>query len=260
MPDITAMVADVFATYSTNVIMWCFVALVLGGFVKGVVGVGLPMISVPLMSFVVPPYVAAALVVLPVFPANIIQIRAGGPLLTKIKRFWPISAGIAIGTFASAPFLIAANPRVLQFIVACIVALYALQRFRKHQLSIKPRYEMPLGLASGAFAGAIGGITMLVGPLIVIYMAALRLERDVFVGSIAFVYLVTTFSIGLALAKYDQLTPTLITASILACVPAIIGVLTGSWCRKYISQTVFDKLLTVMILAIALSMFARALS
>lgn len=255
----TQWVTEVFATYSTEVIAWCAFALAMGGFVKGVMGVGLPMISVPLMSFVVPPYVAAALVVLPVFPANVIQVQAGGPFIDKVKRFWPISAGIAIGTFLSAPYLIAADPRVLQLIVACLVTLYAVQRLRKNSLFIKSEHEMPVGLLSGFGAGALGGISMLVGPLIVVYMAALRLERDVFVGSIAFVYLVTTFAIGVALAFYDQLTLTLISASILACIPATIGVLTGTWCRKYISQSVFDKLLTVMIFAIAISMFYRAL-
>jgi len=252
-------VTEVFATYPTEVIAWCGIALFVGGFVKGVLGVGLPMVSVPLMSFMVAPYVAAALVVLPVFPANIIQLQSGGPLLTKIKRFWPISLGIAVGTFISAPYLIAADPRVLQFIVASISGLYALQRIRKQNIFIKPAREKPVGLLWGFGSGALGGIAMLIGPLIVIYMAALRMERDVFVGSIAFVYLVTTLTIGLALANYDQLTPTLIWASVLACIPAVGGVVTGAWCRKYISQEVFDKLLTVLIIVISVSMFYRAL-
>jgi len=244
--------------YPGEVMLWCAFALFLGGFVKGVVGVGLPMISVPLMSFVLPAYVAAALVVLPVFPANIVQLRAGGTLGEKLQRFWPVSLGIAIGTFASAPFIIAADPKTLQFIVACIVSLYALQRLSKRDFSIKPDHEKPIGLGAGLFAGGIGGITMLIGPLVVVYMAALRLERDVFVGSIAFVYLVTTFSIAMTLAAYNQLTVSLLTASVLACVPATAGVLSGGWCRKYISQRHFDQVLTFMIVAIAFSMFYRA--
>jgi len=244
--------------YPAEVVLWCAVALFLGGFVKGVVGVGLPMISVPLMSFVLPAYVAAALVVLPVFPANIVQLRAGGTLGEKLKRFWPISVGIAVGTFTSAPFIIAADPKTLQFIVACIVSLYALQRLSKREFSIKPEHERPVGLGAGLVAGGIGGITMLIGPLVVVYMAALKLERDVFVGSIAFVYLVTTFSIAMTLAIFNQLTVSLLSASVLACIPATAGVVSGGWCRTFVSQHQFDRLLTFMIIAIAFSMFYRA--
>ena len=46
-------------------------------------------------------------------------------------------------------------------------------------------------------------------------------------GSIALVYLVTTLSIGLALASVNQLTPTLIAASLLACIPATIRCFVG---------------------------------
>jgi len=246
--------------YPGEIVLWCAFALFLGGFVKGVVGVGLPIISVPLMSFVLPAYVAAALIVLPVFPANVVQLQAGGTLLEKIRRFWPVSLGIAVGTVTSAPFIIAADARTLQFIVACIVMLYALQRLSKREFSIQPVYEKPIGLGAGLFAGGIGGITMLIGPLVVVYMAALKLERDVFVGSIAFVYLVTTFSIAMTLAAFNQLNAPLLMASVLACIPAIAGVVSGARCRKYVSQRNFDRLLTAMIVAIALSMFYRALS
>ncbi len=248
------------ADYSTEVILWCGAALLLGGLVKGIVGVGLPMIAVPLMSFVLPPYVAAALVVLPVFPANILQVRAGGALGSKIKRFWPLTLGIVCGTFAGAPILIAANPKVLQFIVACLVGLYVVQRLFRREFVIRPQHEKRTSLAAGFFTGGIGGITMLIGPLITVYMASLKLQRDVFVGSIALVYLVTTLSIGVALASFDQLTTSLMIASLLACIPATLGFITGAWCRRFVSQQWFEKVLTTMIAAIALSLFYRSLS
>lgn len=222
-------------------------------------GVGLPMIAVPLMSFVLPPYVAAALVVLPVFPANIVQLRTGGSLRQKFTRFWPLIAGVVSGVFIGAPFLLAANLQVLQFIVASIVALYALTRIRDTAYVIRPDHEKSAGLTFGLLSGAIGGLTMLIGPLITLYMAALKLPRDVFVGSIALVYLFTTFAIGVALAAYDQLTTALIIASLVACVPATLGVVAGSICRQHVSQRIFDKLLTTLLFAISVAMFYRAL-
>ena len=81
-----------------EVIVWCAAALTLGGFVKGVMGVGVPMVAVPLMSLFIPAHYAAAMVVLPVIPANLIQLRAGGKLQDKWKRFWPLIIAISVGT------------------------------------------------------------------------------------------------------------------------------------------------------------------
>lgn len=222
-------------------------------------GVGLPMIAVPLMSFVLPPYVAAALVVLPVFPANIVQLRTGGSIQQKFARFWPLISGIVAGVFLGAPVLLAANQQLLQFIVASIVGLYVLTRTRDYAIVIRPETEKPAGLAFGLLAGGIGGLTMLIGPMITLYMAALKLPRDVFVGSIALVYLFTTFAIGIALAGYDQLDAPLIAASLLACIPATIGVIAGTRCRRRVSQQFFEKLLTTLLFAISVAMFYRAL-
>ena len=240
--------------------LWCGFALLLGGWVKGVMGVGLPMIAVPLMSFVLPPYVAAALVVLPVFPANIVQLRAGGSVRQKFARFWPLICGVVAGVFLGAPILLAANQQVLQIIVASIVGFYVLTRIRNHAFVIKPEVEKPAGMAFGLLSGGIGGLTMLIGPMITLYMAALKLPRDVFVGSIALVYLFTTLAIGLALAGYDQLDAPLIAASVVACVPATLGVIAGASCRRHLSQQFFEKLLTTLLFAISVAMFYRALN
>ena len=245
--------------YPATVIAWCTLALLLGGWVKGVMGVGLPMIAVPLMTFGLPPYVAAALVVLPVFPANFIQLRAGGSLRGKVARFWPLTLGIVVGTFAGAPVLLEADQQMLQWLVAAIVGCYALQRMSRYALTIKPAAEKPAGLLFGLFAGGIGGLTMLIGPLITLYMAALKLPRDVFVGSIALVYLVTTMSIAMALATYEQLSRPLLIASALACIPATAGVMAGAWCRRFVSQQFFEKLLTGLLLFISVAMLYRSL-
>ena len=64
--------------------------LLLGGLAKGVLGVGLPMITVPLLStFILVPE-AVALMYVPVLVTNIWQAFQGGYFRTALGRFWPI--------------------------------------------------------------------------------------------------------------------------------------------------------------------------
>jgi uncharacterized membrane protein YfcA len=53
----------------------------LAGFIKGVIGLGLPTISMGLLAIIMPPVEAAAILILPSFVTNVWQMLAG-PSLT----------------------------------------------------------------------------------------------------------------------------------------------------------------------------------
>src|SRR5258707_7189006 len=63
-------------------------AFVLAGFVKGVLGQGLPTVAIGLLSLIMSPGEAAALVVIPA-------------LLTNIWRLWPMLLASFVGTFVA---------------------------------------------------------------------------------------------------------------------------------------------------------------
>ena len=76
-------------------------AFVLAGFVKGVLGQGLPTVAVGLLSLMMSPGEAAALVVIPALITNIWQAWFGRSLLMLLKRLWPTLLASFIGTFAA---------------------------------------------------------------------------------------------------------------------------------------------------------------
>jgi uncharacterized protein len=84
---------------------------VLAGFVKGVIGLGLPTVAMGLLALVMTPAQAAALLVVPSFLTNVWQ--AMGPELTPlVRRLWPMLLGICAGVGAGgAPLLAARAPR-----------------------------------------------------------------------------------------------------------------------------------------------------
>src|SRR5215213_8789471 len=76
-------------------------AFVLAGFVKGVLGQGLPTVAVGLLSLILSPGEAAALVVIPALLTNIWQAWFGPSLLPLIRRLWPTLLASFIGTFVA---------------------------------------------------------------------------------------------------------------------------------------------------------------
>ena len=71
----------------------------LAGFVKGVIGLGLPTVSVGLLSLVLPPAQAAAILIVPSLVTNIWQ-ALGPRLFVLLQRLWTMMLGICAGTYA----------------------------------------------------------------------------------------------------------------------------------------------------------------
>jgi hypothetical protein len=75
-------------------------AFLLAGLVKGVIGLGLPTVSMGLLSVVMPPAKAAALLIVPSFVTNVWQLAAGPGFGRLARRLWPMLAGVVVGTLA----------------------------------------------------------------------------------------------------------------------------------------------------------------
>jgi len=66
----------------------------LAGFIKGVIGLGLPTVSVGLLAVAMPPSRALAIVIVPAIVTNIWQTFAGSYLRDIVRRLcrcWPAS-------------------------------------------------------------------------------------------------------------------------------------------------------------------------
>jgi uncharacterized protein len=77
----------------------------LAGFVKGVIGLGLPTVAMGLLSVVMAPAQAAALLIVPSFVTNVWQLATGPRFGALARRLWPMMAGVVVGTLAGAGFM-----------------------------------------------------------------------------------------------------------------------------------------------------------
>src|SRR6476659_7149624 len=101
-------------------------AFLLAGFIKGVVGLGLPTVSMGLLAVTMAPSQAIAIVIVPAIVTNIWQ-TFGGPYLRDImRRLWPLMVGTVVGIWLNAGLLTGPYARYGTIVLGVLLVIYAL--------------------------------------------------------------------------------------------------------------------------------------
>lgn len=219
----------------------CAVVLVLAGFVKGVVGLGLPTISIGLLGLVMTPLQAAALLVIPNFVSNVWQLAIGEPVGALLKRLWPMLVGIAVGTLVGVLVLPLDASRWAIVALGVVLVIYAGIGLSAIQLRVSPDAER----WAGPLVGFVTGITTVGTGVFVVpavpYLQALGLSRGTLVQALGLSFLTSAIALAPAIAETGDLTLPVAGASLLALAPALGGMMLGQMLRNRISQSAFRR-------------------
>jgi uncharacterized membrane protein YfcA len=249
------MIADA----STFVLIAAIAALFAGGLAKGVLGVGLPMIALPLLYTSVPIREAVALMYGPVLVMNLWQTFQGGYFLIALKKFWPMMVAVAAGTWLGTKALVGIDSQTLQIVVGITVAGFSLVNLLQPKLTVPAKHALWLSIVVGLTGGFFGGLTLFVGPAVIMFMVALRVPKEEFIGTIALVYLLGIIPTGISYVAEGVLRAEHIVPTVIACVPVFFGMLFGQWIRIRINEDTFRKVLLVAMVLIGLNMVRSAL-
>ena len=248
-----------FAEYGPGIIAWCFLALTLGGFIKGALGVGTPLLTVPMMALVLPPQMAIAIMAIPVVVANLWQFAQAGRPREAVRRFWPAFVAILAGTWIGVNILASIDDRALLILVGVAVFVFAIMQGSRFRLQLPDALVKPAGIFFGGASGLIGGISSFFGPMLITYLISVRnLDKDQFVGSISFLYVSAVVPWTVMLYFYGILDQRLLLYSLFATIPVTLGLVIGQRIRRHISDARFRYLILGILLVSAVSMLWRA--
>ncbi|TPL93270.1 sulfite exporter TauE/SafE family protein [Mesorhizobium sp. B2-3-11] len=233
------------------------------GFVKGVVGMGLPTMAMGLLAVTMPPAQAAALLLIPSLVTNLWQLFTGPSFGGLCKRLWMMMAGVVIGTVTGAGLLTGAHTMMASAGLGAALVLYALVGLAKAGFTTPPRHEAwisPLvGVATGLVTGATGVFVIPAVP----YLQSLRLEKEDLIQGLGLSFTVSTLALGFGLFTTGALvSPTAqLAGSVLALAPALAGMFIGQALRQRMSvgtfRTVFFAGLLVLGAYLALEAVLR---
>lgn len=234
-------------------------ALLIGGLSKGSLGLGLPLIAMPILTWFVPVPQAIIILTIPIFVTNIWQAFQGGNFLNVVSRFWPMALALIMGIALGTRVLLSLEPQTLYLLVGVLVLIQPLIRVFKPSFQIPPRRHRQVETVVGFFSGAVGGVSGFFGPFILAYLAMLRLEKNLFAATVAVMFFVGSSALALFLAQAGVMKTEDLITSCLALIPASIGILIGQRVRGRISQHQFDGAITLVMFVMGLSLIAKAL-
>ena len=233
-------------------------AFLLSGFVKGVVGLGLPPVAMGLLTLVLPPVQAAALLVVPAFVTNLWQLLAGPRFGPLARRLWPMLAASVAGTLAAGG-LIHAGGGLANLALGLALIAYAALGLTAVRFFVPPGAESWLAPVIGAVQGVVTAATGVSSVPAAPYLAALGLARDELIQALGLSFTVSTVALAVTLAGGGSLGGSVAAASLVALVPALAGMALGSVVRGRVSEAVFRRCFFLGLLGLGLYSAARAL-
>ena len=234
-------------------------AFLLAGFVKGVIGLGLPTVSIGLLGLLMTPAQAAAVLVVPSLVTNIWQAVVGGGLLALARRLWPLLAGICVGTALGVVVLPHDDNGRATVWLGLALVVYAALGLVKVEFFVPRHAETWLGLLMGAATGAITiatGIFVMPGTP---YIQSMEFDRDKLVQALGLSFTVSTITLAAALAYTGQVQTSLAWPSIVALAAALAGMGLGQLTRGKIKAETFRLCFFVGLMLLGLHLALRGL-
>lgn len=229
----------------------------LAGFVKGVIGLGLPTIAMGLLGLWLAPAQAAVLLTVPGLVTNLVQMR-GPAFLPLLHRLRWMLVGVVAGTAAGFWLWGGLGGRWASIGLALALMAYAALGLATVRPVLSPpaarRLAFPTGAATGAITAATGVFMLPLAP----WLQANQLPRDDMVQALGIALFVSALSLGVALWWTGGFTGGAGWGSVLALLPALGGQWLGARLRRVLPEAAFRQVFFLGILALGAHLLWRS--
>lgn len=231
-----------------SIMLLVALTFLIAGTVKGVIGLGLPSVSLALLTVTLDLPTAMALLLVPSFVTNLWQASAGGNARVILVRLWPFFLMATVTVWIGVLVLTRVNLSLLTVLLGLLLVSYSVVNLGGIKLVIPARHEAWVGPLSGLTNGVLTGMT---GSFVVpgvIYLQAIGLSRDALIQAMGILFTVSTLALGLAMQQSNILTAEQTILSVGAVVPAIIGMALGQLVRGRLPEQQFRMVFFVALL------------
>jgi len=230
-------------------------ALLLAGFIKGVIGLGLPTVSIGLLAVAMQPSRAIAIVIVPAIVTNIWQTFAGPYLRDIIRRLWPLMAGTVIGIWLNAGMLTSSYARYGAIVLGVLLVIYAVTGLSKFSFSVARSNEKWIGGIVGLVTGAVSAATGVQVIPSMPFMQAIGMEKDELVQALGVFFTSATVALAFNLTASGLLTAATALPGAVAMVASFTGMCIGQAVRSRMQPEVFRRwfLISMILLGIYLA-------
>ena len=227
--------------------------------VKAAIGLGFPLISVPIVSNFMDPRSAVILLSIPTLLSNFLIIFRGGGTLKQVQRVLVVLVALIAGTLIGARLLAVLDANILSIIVGASAIIFVSLNAARVNLTIPSTRERAVSPFIGVISGVMGGTTSIFGPILASYLHSLRLPKKEFVFSLTLLFTVGGVAQVLSYAQLGLYAGPIIGYALLACLPTAAGIYLGLIIQDRLPPRVWNVLVLVFIFLSGLNLLYRGL-
>ena len=215
-------------------------AVFLFGISKGGFGGGLGVAAVPLIALVISPVQAAAILLPILCLMDLFSLWAfrGKWVVSEIRLLVPAAlVGIAVGTLMFDTM----STGVLRLLLGTVAVTFTLHHWitRLTASSVKNTYSRRVGAVAAAIAGFTSFIAHAGGPPLSMYLLRRNLDKTRFAGTTVFFFMAVNYVKLIPYGWLGQFDVSNLGTSLVLSPLAPLGVFTGVWLHKRISDQFF---------------------
>ena len=232
-------------------------AFLVAGYIKGVLGMGMPAILMVMLTLIMAPITAIPLIVLPMLFVNILQFYRGPSPATVVRGYWIFGASICIVLGVTAYNITSFPEEILLASIGIAMVMFAVPSLFgwRFTISAHPAWQV----LAGSIAGVLGGLSAVWSPPVVMYLIGRNVEKDEFIGIIGFLFFAGSLTLALALGSINLLTFNVVVPSMAGLVLSLIGFRLGEMTRAHINRELFRKMILIAFLILGTRMVVISL-
>ena len=232
-------------------------SLIVAGLLKGIIGIGMPIVALPLLSLFVDIKSAAMLLSMPLIFSNLPQALEGGRTGRCLMQLMPVVLGMIPGLFLGVRVLLALDATVAKMIAGLVLMGVAGVTLLAPKLQFQSRLVLPTGITFGFFGGILGGIAAMPGPLVFIFLLAKGLRGKAFTKEASLYLVISGGLLAVFLTASRQFSWLDVSTSTAAILPVGLGMYVGQHMRDKIAPETFRKLVLIAVIAAGADLLRR---
>jgi uncharacterized membrane protein YfcA len=224
-------------------------SLIVAGFLKGIIGVGMPVVALPLLSLFIDIKSAAMLLSMPLIFSNLPQALEGGQTGRCLRQLIPVILGTIAGLCLGVRVLLALDANIARTIAGLVLMGVGGVTLLAPKLQIQSRLVLPAGIIFGFFGGMLGGIAAMAGPLVFIFLLAKGRRGQAFTKEASLYLVVSSGLLALLLTASPAFGWVDVAISTAAMAPVALGMALGQQLRDKIAPEAFKTLVLIAVIA-----------
>ena len=234
-------------------------ALAVGSFIRGITGIGLPLIAIPVMAGFIGVQNAVILMVVPNIFLNGWLLWAYREHRTALPNLRVIVVAAFVGIAFGAWVLSAVAERTLIFFMVGCLGLYLLKLATRTELELPKSVGRHVHMVAVFFAGLVQASTGFSGPVVARWAHSLRLPPQGYVFAVSLLFMMFAIMQILSYGWFGALTVDRLYMGALACIPVGVVLPLSMMVARRIGRREFNAIIVTVLVVVEIRLIFKAL-